>query len=107
MAYTYEQLSKMNVTELRQIAEGVEHEAVKGFSTMHKEKLIPALCHALGIETHAHHYVVGVDKAKLKAEIRQMKIKRAEAIQNKNYEELHQIREKIHHLKRFIRKHTV
>jgi len=107
MPYTYEQLSKMNVTELRTIADGIEHEATKGHSTMHKDKLLPALCTALGIEAHAHHQVVGVDKAKIKAEIRQMKIKRAEAIQKKDYAELHAVREKIHHLKRFLRKHRV
>ncbi len=107
MTYTYEQLSAMTVTELRAIADGIDHEATKGHTLMHKEKLLPAICIALGIETHAHHQVVGVDKAKLKAEIRQMKIKRAEAIQKKDYNELRAVREKIHHLKRFLRKHTV
>ena len=107
MTYTYEQLSRMTVTELRAIADGIEHEATKGHSTMHKEKLLPALCTALGIEAHTHHQVVGVDKAQLKSEIRQMKLKRAEAIKMKNYNELRAVREKIHHLKRFLRKHIV
>lgn len=107
MAYTYEQLSKMTVAELRTIAESVQHDAVKGFSTMHKEKLLPALCTALGIEAHAHHYVVGVDKSKIKAEIRQWKAKRTEAIQSKNYAQLREVRDKIHTLKRLLRKHIV
>jgi hypothetical protein len=107
MPYTYEQLSKMTVTELRVIADGIDHEATKGHSLMHKEKLLPAICVALGIEGHAHHMAVGVDKAKLKVEIRQMKVKRAEAIQKKDYNELRAVRAKIHHLKRFLRKHIV
>ncbi len=64
MAYTYEQLSKMNVADLRKIADGIEHEATKGHSTMHKEKLLPALCIALGIEAHAHHEVIGSTRKK-------------------------------------------
>jgi len=35
MTYTYEQLSRMNVADLRVIADGIEHEAVKGHLTMH------------------------------------------------------------------------
>ena len=62
MSYTYEQLNKMTVVELRKIADGIEHEATKGHSTMHKEKLLPALCIALGIEAHAHHEAKGVEK---------------------------------------------
>ena len=44
MAYTYEQLHVMTVAQLREIAQGIEHEAVQGFSTMHKDHLLPALC---------------------------------------------------------------
>ena len=38
MAYTYEQLSNMNVAQLREIAQGVQHDAVQGFSTMLQNK---------------------------------------------------------------------
>lgn len=107
MAYTYEQLSKMTVAELRQIADTIEHEATKGHSTMHKEKLLPALCVALGIETHVHHRVEGIDKSKIKGEIKELKVKRAAAIQAKNYDELRQIRDRIHKLKHTLRKFTV
>ena len=62
MAHSYEELHKMTVTQLRRIAEGIEHDAVKGFSTMHKEKLLLAICVALGIEAHEHHQVVGIDR---------------------------------------------
>mgnify|MGYP000675224145 CR=1 FL=1 len=105
MPYTYEQLSKMTVAQLRQIADGIEHEAVKGHSTMHKEKLLPALCKALGIEARVHHQVIGADKTAIKSQIRQLKIQRDEAIANHDYARLAEIRNNIHHLKRFLRKH--
>ncbi len=60
MAYTYEELKGKTIAELREIAKGVEqHEAVQGFSQMNKEHLLPALCKALGVDTHGHHHVAG------------------------------------------------
>lgn len=107
MAYTYDELSKMTVTQLRHIADGIEHEATKGHSAMHKEQLLPALCKALGIETHAHHTVVGIDRSSLKAEIRKLKAERSATIQKHDYKHLKEIRRKIHDLKRKIRKSIV
>lgn len=107
MAYTYDQLHAMTVAQLREIAEGVAHEAVKGASTMHKEKLLPALCEALGVETHIHHRVVGLDKGKVKLQIRELKRQRTDAIAKKDYATLKTLRKKIHDLKRSIRKATV
>ena len=104
MAYTYEQLSKLTVAELRKIADTVEHEAVKGHLTMHKEKLLPALCKALQIETHAHHEAVGVNKAKVKAEIRMWKKQRAEALAAKDYKKLQDVRQHVHDLKGKLRR---
>jgi hypothetical protein len=104
MSYTYDQLSKMTVAELRKIADGIEHEAVHGHSTMHKEKLLPAICKALDIETHAHHQVVGIDKTTMKAEIRSWKKKRTEALTNKDYVKLSEIRQHIHDLKVKLRR---
>ena len=48
--YTFEDLSKQTVAQLRKIAEGVEHEALQDPAKMPKEKLLAALCQALGIE---------------------------------------------------------
>jgi hypothetical protein len=107
MNYSYEQLSKMTVGELRKIAEGIEHDAVKGFSTMHKEKLLPALCTALSIEAHMHHEVKGINKSAVKTEIRQLKARRDAALLNKNLAEHKQIIRRIHDLKRALRKATV
>ncbi|MBX2990015.1 MAG: hypothetical protein KF749_02485 [Bacteroidetes bacterium] len=107
MAYSYEHLSKMTVTQLREIAQGIEHEAVKGFSTMHKEKLLPALCTALGVEAHIHHEVKGINKAAVKAEIKMMKAKRDAALKEKNYAEHKAAMRRIHDLKRALRKAMV
>jgi hypothetical protein len=107
MAYTYEQLHLMTVTQLRDIAKEMEHEAVKGFSTMHKEKLVPALCTALGIEGHVHHHVVGVDKSQMKAQIRSLKTEKAAALTAGDRKKFKEILHNIHRLKRTIRKSTV
>ncbi len=107
MTYTYEELSKMTVAQLREIADGIDHEATKGHSTMHKDKLLPALCIALSIESHAHHHVVGIDKTKIKAQIRELKGQREEAIIKHDGTKLAEIRHSIRHLKRILRKATV
>ena len=107
MAYTYDELSKKTVAELREIAAGVEHEAVKGHTQMHKEQVLLALCTALGIDAHAHHKVVGLDKAKVKAQIRALKQKRIAVIASKNSDELKRLRHNIKKLKHKIRRATI
>jgi len=69
MAHTYEELKKKTIEDLREIAKEIEHDAVKGFTQMNKEHLLPAICKALGIEfhKHPHHAATGIDKTKLKA----------------------------------------
>jgi len=103
MAYTFEQLSAMTVAQLRDIAKGVEHDAVKGFSTMHKEKLLPALCTALGIEGHKHHTAVGINKGQIKLQIRAMKKKRDEALAGKDSKTYRETIREIHTLKNRLR----
>jgi len=107
MAYTYEQLSNMTVAELRKIADGIEHEATKGHSTMHKEKLLPALCVALGIEAHAHHEAKGINKGQIKMEIRALRKERETALQSHDKAKLQTIRGRIHNLKRMLRRAIV
>ena len=72
MDYTYEQLRHKTVGELREMAKGNEHEALQGYTQLNKEHLLVALSKALGIK-HEHHEVVGVDKASIKARIKEMK----------------------------------
>ncbi|HXX64688.1 MAG TPA: hypothetical protein VEO56_12905 [Bacteroidota bacterium] len=106
MAYTYEQLNAMTVAQLREIAKGIDHEALQGNSTMHKEKLVPALCVALGIEAHKHHQVAGLDKGKIKLEIRNLKKARDEALTKKDLTKYRQSIREIHHLKNRLRHAT-
>ena len=103
MAHTYEELRKKTVDELREIAKGIDHEAVQGHSQMNKEHLLPALCKALGLEAHAHHDAVGIDKTALKAQIRGLKTKRDEALAAHDPRGLKRTRRAIHRLKRQIR----
>ena len=107
MAHTFSELKKKNVAELRQIASEIEHDAVKGYTQLNKEHLLEAICKALDIDMHVHHEVVGINKGKLKAEIRQLKKERDAAIKDKKKEDLQRIRRKIHRLKKTLRKAAV
>jgi hypothetical protein len=107
MAHTFEELKKMTVAQMREIAAGIEHEALQGYTQLNKEHLLIALCNALNIEMHAHHEVIGVNKQKIKSEIRELKKKRAEAISSKNRIELIRVRKKIRSLKKTLRKAMV
>jgi DNA replicative helicase MCM subunit Mcm2 (Cdc46/Mcm family) len=104
MAHTFEELKKMTVAEMREIAAGLEHEALKGYTQLNKEHLLAALCKALNIDMFVHHEVVGIDKAGIKAEIRQLKKQRAEAIKSKNHDQLVQVRGRIQNLKKILRR---
>jgi hypothetical protein len=101
MAHTYEELKVKTVAELREIA----REAVQGASQMNKEHLLPALCAALGIETHAHHEVHGIDKTSVKAQIRTLKSERGRALDVHDHLRLKSIRRQMHRLNHEIRAH--
>ncbi len=107
MAHTYEELKGKTVAELREIAAGMEHEAVKGYTQLNKDHLLVALCKALGLDAHEHHIAVGLDKAGIKARIRDLKAKRAAAVEAKDHSQLRDILRRIHNLKREIRRAMV
>lgn len=104
MEYTYEGLKKLTVAQLRDIAAGIEHEALQGYTQLNKEHLLDSLCTALGIDTFVHHEVVGVNKTRIKREIRQLKKKRDHLIRTGVTEELKAVRKKMHDLKRQLRR---
>ena len=107
MAHTYHELKGKTIQDLRDIAKTVEqHDAVQGYSQMNKEHLLPALCKALGVDTHEHHTVVGIDKPKIKAQMRDLKQKRQAAIDAHDSEALRSLRRQIHRLNRQIRAHV-
>lgn len=106
MPYTYEQLKHMTLADLREMAKGIEHDAIQGYTQLNKEHLIGALAKALGIQ-HTHHDVVGIDKSSIKARIRQLKTQRATALAAHDHAQLKVVRRTIHRLKRRIHKATV
>jgi len=101
VAYTYDELKQKTVAELREIAK----DAVKGASQMNKDHLLPALCKALGIETHAHHEVHGIDKTGIKSQMRVLKSERDHALDVHDHLKLKSIRRQMHHLNHQIRSH--
>lgn len=107
MSHTYEELKAKTVADLREIAKGIEHEAVEGATQMNKDHLLKALCTALGIDAHVHHHAVGIDKAAIKARIRELKKKRDEILAAKDRQALPGVLRHIHSLKRQIRRATV
>jgi hypothetical protein len=108
--YTYGQLHKMTVAELREIAKGTEDERLQGHSQLHKEQLLPILCQVLGVETHAHHEVVGIDKTAVKGKMRELKAQRDALIAAKTPEskkELSEVRRKRRRLNRRLRRSMI
>jgi len=106
MAYTYDELHKKTIAELREIAKGLEDEALKGFTQMNKEHLLPLLAKALKVEMHPHAVAAGV-RREMKAKVRQLKKKQREALKAKTYDKLPALRQGIHNLKRELRKTIV
>ena len=107
MAHTYPELKAKPLTELREIAAGIEHEAVKGYTQLNKDHLLTALCKALNIDMHVHHEVKGIDKPATKAKIREWQKKRDEALTAKDRGKLKVALNHIHHFKHLLRKAMV
>ena len=107
MAHTFPELKGKSVDELRQIAAGIEHEAVKGYTQLNKEHLLAAMCKALNLDMHVHHEVKGVDKGAVKTKIRDWQKKRDEALAAKDRKKLRVALDHIHHFKHAMRKAMV
>lgn len=107
MEHTFEELKKKNVGELRDVAKGIDHEAVKGASQMNKEHLLEHICKALNIDMHVHHHVEGLDKTPIKKKMKELKRKRDEAKANHDHAALKDILRRMHTYKRKIKKATV
>lgn len=103
MTHTYEELKKKTVTELRDLAKGIQHEAVQGYTQMNKDHLLPALCRALGIEAHEHHAAVAAEKGEIKRRMREIKIACDHAKAEGDHDRLHQLRRQFHALNHSLR----
>jgi len=100
--YTFEQLRDMTVAQLRHIADGIKHDALEGHSIMHKDKLLVALCVALGIPVH--HAAAGANKGRIKALVRRLKTQRDQAVASGDHKQLAAVRQEIHALKHRLRR---
>lgn len=104
MAHTYKELKHKTVAQLREIASGIEHEAVKGYTQLNKDHLVKAICEALNIDTFEHHVAKGIDKTGIKTQIKKLKKQRDTAIEKHDHTELKNIRIHIKSLKKQLRK---
>ena len=109
MAHTFDELKGMTIDQLREIAKGLEHEAVQGYTQLNKEHLLPALCKALGVDyhKHPHHAAVGIDKSKIKVRMHAIRAEKAKAIAAADRKKLKALRREYHRLNRKIRAATV
>jgi hypothetical protein len=109
MAYTYDELKGKTIVELREIAKDLHHDAVQGYTQMNKEHLLPAICTALGIDSHHHHHahakaaLAGFDKSAAKVKVRALKAERDKLMGVGDYDALKAIRRQIHALKHRLR----
>ncbi len=104
MEYTFHDLKKKTVAELREIAKAFEdQEAVKGYTQLNKEHLIELLCKAMGIDMHEHHVSKLANKGEIKRKIRMLKVERDKAIAAKDYKKLKEIRKEIKRCKNKLR----
>ena len=97
----YHDLQKMTVGRLREMAQ--EYDDLEGVTGMSKEKLVDVLARKKGIEI-PHKVVVGVDKASIKARMRELKKVRDAALDAKDHTQLHRTRRKLHRLRHQLRR---
>jgi hypothetical protein len=99
----WHQIAKMKVADLREKAKAIPE--VGAVSGMSKGQLVEAVAHHLGIE-RPHKVAEGIDKAKVKTEIRDLKTSRDEAQKARDPKELKRVRREIHKRKRTLRRHA-
>jgi hypothetical protein len=87
------------VAQLREIAAGIEHDAVKGHTQLNKERLITAIRKAVNIDTFRRHHADGVDASVMKSRIEELKKQRGEALAPHDHQRLEVVRREIHSLK--------
>jgi hypothetical protein len=107
MEYTFEDLRVKTVAQLREVAAGLNHEAVMGYTQLNKEHLLAAICKALDIDMHVHHHAEGINKSELKAQIKALKKQRDEALNSHDHDQLKSVRREMHHIRRQIKRATV
>jgi hypothetical protein len=106
MQYTFDQLRGMTVAQLREVASGIQHEAVQGYTQMNKEHLLDALCKALNIDTHTRHkiHAAALDKMRAKSQMKELKSKRDAALSSHDHAQLKALRRQMHEIRRSLRR---
>ncbi|HOT97466.1 MAG TPA: hypothetical protein PLG50_10160 [bacterium] len=104
MPHTYEELKTKTIAELREIAKGLDNEAVQGYTQLNKEHLLIAVCRALGVDMHAHHkhHEAAEALAKMKKEVKSLRKQRDEALAAHDHVALKRMRTRIRRLKKRI-----
>mgnify|MGYP001116324169 CR=1 FL=1 len=97
----WHELEKTKVAQLREMAK--EKLGLEGTSGMTKEHLVETLAKALNIEK-PHKVVHGAQKTRVKQAIRALKAERLEAMEKGDKTALERTRQKIHRLRRDLRK---
>jgi hypothetical protein len=99
----FHELQKTRVADLREMMK--EHlPDVEGVIGLKKEDLVDQLADKLGIEKPSKHVAAGLGKRAIKAEIRDLKIKRQAALEAHDAQELKKYRRQIHRRKRRLRR---
>ncbi len=125
MAHTLEELQAKKVAELREIAKDLDHDAVRGYSSMPKAQLVGAITTALGLGAETAEAApaggepaapkasraaktpapkpADTDRRSLKLTIRELKTERNAALEAHDHVRLKLARRRIRHLKRRLR----
>lgn len=99
----YHDLQKTRVADLREMVKQ-QMPQVQGVIGMKKEQIIDLLAEHLGIEKPHKHVAAGLGKRKIKARIRELLVKRNEALASGDHAELKKQRRLIHREKRKLRR---
>jgi hypothetical protein len=99
----YHDLQKTRVTDLREMVK--EHfPSEKGAIGLKKEAMVDMLAEKMGIEKPHKHVAAGLGKRAIKAEIRELRVKRQAALEAQDGRELKKYRRLIHRRKRKLRR---
>lgn len=99
----FHDLQKTRVADLRNLARE-KCPDVQGVIGLRKDQLVDLLADRLHIEKPHKHIEAGLGKRAIKAQIRQLKAARLDALENHDHEELQRARRAIHKRKRRLRR---
>ena len=99
----YHDLQKTRVADLRDMVKE-QLPDIEGVIGLKKEELVDLLADHMGIEKPSKHIAAGLGKSKMKAKIKELKVKRQAALEAKDGKELKKYRRLIRREKRKMRR---